>query len=63
MWSGSGWNESGLQLRLMQQMEKDRRRQHGCTGAGCATLAVVLLVLLLALPEAGSTATQALAVP
>jgi hypothetical protein len=63
MWSGSGWNESGLQLRLMQQLEKDRRRQRGCIGAGCATLAVVLLVLLLALPEACSTATQALAVP
>ncbi len=42
MWSGSGWTESGLQLRLMQQLEKDRRRQRGCIGAGRATQALAV---------------------
>jgi hypothetical protein len=38
MWSGSGWAESGLQLRLMQQLEKDRRRQRGCGSVGCGSV-------------------------
>lgn len=48
MWSNSGWTNSGLQHELMKQIDKDRRSRRGCTGAGCAAIVFVLVVVLLA---------------